>query len=177
MDVNWNIVAPFTVTLNGQNRVALPTSLFRINDIYNATSTATLGVIWVYVNTALTAGKPNDLTKIRSSIHRTSGSAGASVSNELDSNSVCSIPADKTGYVVFGKASASDLKAIELTFWVRRDGGVFQMVHHVDFKDNNYDYFFKLPAEVSEKSDIEVRAAGDSSAEVSAVYDIVWVDN
>jgi len=178
LDINYNAVAAQTVTLNGQNRVAIPISLLRITKIYNATGTETLGAIWVYVDTALTAGKPTDLTKIRSSIHRTAGSAGPSVSNEIDSNSVYTIPAGKTGYVVFGKMTVSDAKAIELTFWSRSSGGVFFMVHHIDVKNNNYDYFFKLPGKILEKSDIEVRASVDTgTADVSAAYDIILVDN
>jgi len=178
LDVDYNPVAAQTVTLNGQNRVAIPIPLFRVQRIYNATSTATAGEIWVYVNTAITAGKPVDLTKIRKSIHRTGGSAGATVSNEIDTSSSYTIPASKTGYIVFGKMTVSDSKAIELTFWVRSNGGVFIVAHHIDVKNNNYDYFFKLPGKVFEKSDIEVRASIDSgTAEVSVAYDVISVDN
>jgi len=177
LDVNYNPVAAQTVTLSGQNRVAIPTPLFRIQSVYNATGTATQGSIWVYVNTAISSGKPTDLTKIRKSIHRVGGSAGATVSNEKDTSSVYTVPAGKTGYIVFGKMTASDAKAIELTFWVRPYNGVFLIAHHIDIKDNNYDYFFKLPGKVYEKSDIEVRASGDASSEVSVAYDIILVDD
>jgi len=178
LDVNYNPVAAQTVTLNGQTRVAIPIALFRVTVIYNATSTATAGMLWVYVNTALTAGKPTDLTKIRKSMHRVGGSAGADVSNEISTSSSSTIPAGKTGYIVFGKMSVSDAKALELTFWVRLEGGVFQLVHHMDVKDNNYDYFFKLPGKAFEKSDIEVRASvGAGTADVAVAYDIILVDN
>jgi len=177
LDINHNPVVAQTVTLNGQNRVAIPIPLFRIQRIYNATSTATDGVIWVYVNTALSSGKPIDLTKIRKSIHRTGGSAGSTVSNEISTSSCYTIPAGKTGYIVFGKMTVSDAKAIELTFWVKANGGLFFIAHHIDVKNNNYDYFFKLPAKVLEKSDIEVRSSIDTgTAETSIAYDIVLVD-
>ena len=177
LDINYEPVDAFTVTLNGQNRVALPTSLFRISSVYNATGTATLGSIWVYVNTAITAGKPNDLTTIRSSIHLTSGSAGSAAHNEISTNSVSTIPANKKGFIVFGKMTVSDAKAIELTFWGRVSGGVFTVRHHIDVKNNNYDYFFKLPLVVPEKTDVEVRASVDSgTADVALAYDIILVD-
>lgn len=177
LDVNYEPVAAQTVTLNGQTRVALTTPLFRVNRVYNATGTATLGAIWVYVNTAITAGKPNDLTTIRSSIGRVGG-AGADVSSERDSNSVFTISNNgMTGYLVFGKTTVSDSKAIELTFWGRPAGGVFSLQHTIEIKDNNYDYFFKLPLKIPSKTDIEVRATvGSGSAIVSAVYDIILVD-
>jgi len=178
MDVNYNIVAPQTVTLNGQNRVALTTPLFRILTVYNATGIATLGIIWIYVNTTITNGKPDDLTKIRKSIHRVGGSSGAKVSNEISTSSCYTIPAGKTGFIVFGKMTASDAKAIELTFWVRPPEGVFIIAHHIDVKNNNYDYFFKLPGKVLEKSDIEVRTTIDvGTAEISVAYDLILVDD
>jgi len=178
LDINYEPVDAFTVTLNGQTRVALPTSLLRINKVYNATGTPTLGLIWIYVNTAIASGKPIDLTKIRSSIHKTGGSSGAAVSNERDSNTVHTIPAGKTGYIIFGKMTVSDAKAMTLTFWGRPSGGVFALQHHIDVKDNNYDYFFKLPLEIQEKTDIEVRAFVTSgTASASAVYDIIDINN
>jgi hypothetical protein len=178
LDVNYEPVAPQTVTLNGQARVAIPIPLFRILRIYNATPTATQGVIWVYVNSAIVAGKPTDLSNIRKSIHQVGGSAGSTVSNEISTSSSYTISAGKTGFIVFGKMTVSDSKAIELTFWVRNPGGVFTIAHHIDVKNNNYDYFFKLPGKVFEKSDIEVRASVDvGSAEVSVAYDIILKDN
>jgi len=173
LDINYQPVAAQTVTLNGQNRVAIPIPLFRVQRIYNATATPTVGEIWVYVDTALTTGKPTDLTKIRKSIHLTS-----TVSNEISTSSSYTIPAGKTGMIVFGKTTVSDNKAIELTFWARNNGGVFTIAHHIDVKNNNYDYLFKLPAKVFEKTDLEVRATVDAgTAQVSVTYDVVLVDN
>jgi len=177
LDINYNEVFQ-TATLNGQNRVALNIPLFRVTKIYNITNIATLGTIWVYVDTTLTNGKPDDSTKIRKSIHRTGGSAGNEVSNEISTSSCYTIPAGKTGYIVFGKMTVSDSKAIELTFWGRPVNGVFALAHHIDVKNNNYDYFFKLPSIALEKTDIEVRSSIDvGTAEVSVAYDIILVDN
>ena len=106
-------------------------------------------------------------------MHQTS----AIVSNERDTNTVFTIPAGKSAFIVFGKMTVSDTKAIELTFWGRQNGGVFQLFHHIDVKNNNYDYFFKLPLSSTEKADVEVRASIDvGTADVAAVYDIVLVD-
>jgi len=173
LDINYNPVAAQPITLNGQNRVAIPVSLLRITKIYNATNIATQGLIWVYVNTAIVAGKPTDLTKIRKSIHKTQ-----TISNEISTSSSYTVPAGKTGLVVFGKMTVSDAKAIELTFWARAFGGLFVLTHHIDVKNNNYDYFFKLPGRLFEKSDIEVRSSVDvGTADVALAYDIVLLNN
>lgn len=173
LDINYRPVAAQIVTLNGQNRVAIPTPLFRIQRIYNATATPTAGALWVYVNTAITAGKPDDLKQIRKSIHRVS-----TESNEISTSSSYTVPAGKSGLVVFGKTTVSEAKAMELTFWARNEGGLFSIAHHIDIKNNNYDYLFKLPAKVPEKTDFEVRASVDvGTAEVSTAYDIILVDN
>lgn len=178
LDANYSPVAAQAVTLNGQNRVALTTPLFRIQSIYNAGSTATQGIIWVYVNTALTAGKPIDLSKIRKSIHRTVGSSGDDVSNEISTSSSYTVPVGKRGFVVFGKMTVSDAKAIKLTFWARQNGGVFILTHNIDVKNNNYDYFFKLPGVLAEKTDMEVRASVDvGTADISVAYDLILVNN
>ena len=79
--------------------------------------------------------------------------------------------------MLFGKTTVSDAKALELTFWGRVEGGVFTQQHNIDVKNNNYDYFFKLPLPIPEKTDIEIRAFVTSgTAEVSAAYDIILQD-
>lgn len=178
LDVDYNNVAAQTVTLNGQTRVALPTPLFRITSIYNDTTTPTLGIVWVYVNTALTAGKPSDETKIRKSIHHSEGSIGNSISNEVSTSSSYTIPAGKTGFIVFGKLTVSDSKALSLHFWVRPQGRLFKVAHLIDLKNNSYDYFFKSPTVIPEKTDLEIRASVDAgTANVAIAYSLILVGN
>lgn len=52
-----------TVTLNGQNKVALPTPVARVSMMTNANSHNLVGSVYVYEDTAITAGVPTDLTK------------------------------------------------------------------------------------------------------------------
>jgi len=52
-----------TVTLNGQNKVALPTPVARVSMMNNANSHNLIGAVYVYEDTAITAGVPTDLTK------------------------------------------------------------------------------------------------------------------
>lgn len=173
LDADYNLVKQ-NVTLNGQARVALGVALNRVQLVYNRQTTAaqTVGEVFVYVNTAITGGIPTDTTKIRSYIALTSG-----ISNETDSNSVKTVPAGKVGLIVFGKTTVTDSKALELTFWGRPAGGVFVQKHHIDIKNSNYDYFFKSPLLVQEKTDIEVRATIDvGTGECTVNYDVVIMD-
>ena len=52
------------VTLNGQNRVALPVPVARVSLAYNNSGTNLVGRVVVYENTALNNGIPTDVTKI-----------------------------------------------------------------------------------------------------------------
>ena len=166
-----------TVTLTGQTPVTLGTSLMRVNHVYNnvgTTLTATVGTVYVFVSGGtVTAGVPQTAADIRGTIELL-----GTISTEHHNSSVFTIPAGKTGYIVFGKTTVTDAKAMELTFW----GGVGQsamaVTHHIDIKDNNYDYFFKLPQAIPAQTDLEVRATVDSgTAEVAVHYDIILVDD
>jgi hypothetical protein len=176
LDINYAEVTQ-TATLSGQTPVTLTTPLYRINDIYNdfgTTGAATVGTVYVWVSGGgATGGVPNTVADIRGTIELVTG-----VSAEHHTSSVYTVPAGYTGYVVFGKTTITEAKAMELTFW----GGIGQtamaLTHHIDVKDNNYDYFFKLPGKVLEKTDLEVRASIDAgTGEVSVHYDIILVAN
>lgn len=180
LDANYEKVAQ-VIALTGTTPAALTTPIMRINHFLNDSATATVGNVFLWDSpsgngTEHTAGVPDDNGSVKAFIAVYVG--GGTISDEHHMSTVFTVPADKTGYIVFGKATVSDAKALELSFWVRKFGKVFLQTHHIDIKDNNYDYFFKLPGRLEEKSDIEVRATVDvGTAEVSAHYDIIAVDN
>ena len=179
LDINYEKVVQ-VITLAGTTPVAIDTPLLRVNHFLNDTSTATQGAIFLWDSpsgngTEHTAGVPTVDSTVKASIDINIG--GGTISDEHHMSTVFTVPANKTAYVVFGKTTVSDAKALELTFWIRKQGKVFLQSHHIDIKNNNYDYFFKLPGRLEAKTDIEVRATVDSgTAEVSAHYDIVAVD-
>jgi len=174
LDANHNEVVQ-TVTLNGQTPVTLTTPLMRFNLMYNDNGVSLQGDVYLWVSGGgATLGVPDVGADIRGRIIIMPISG---ISHEISAGSVFTVPAGKQAYVVFGKTSATDTKAIELTFWVRLPGKVFRMVHHVDFKNINYDYFFKLPALIPEKADLEVRAVIDAgTGQVNANYDLILED-
>lgn len=53
-----------TVTLQGQTKVALPTPVARVSQIFNNNGVELVGRVTVYEDVAITAGVPNDPTKI-----------------------------------------------------------------------------------------------------------------
>jgi hypothetical protein len=177
LDANYD---PFIqpVTLNGTTPVALTTPIKRVNFLVNETNSGTLGTIFLWDSpsgngTEHTAGTPNDNGTVKAYINNS-----AVLSDEHHLSSVFTVPAGKTGYIVFGKATVTDTKALELAFWSQEAGKVPKIAHHIDIKNNNYDYFFKSPARIPEKTDVYVNAQIDiGTGEVSAHYDIILVDN
>ncbi len=57
-----------TVTLNGQTRVPLPTPVARVSKAYNNNGTELVGAVYVYQETPLTNGVPQDRTKVHAHI-------------------------------------------------------------------------------------------------------------
>jgi hypothetical protein len=56
------------VSLNGQNRVALPFPVARVSRVFNNNGTELAGAVYVYQNTAIVGGVPSDLTKVHAAI-------------------------------------------------------------------------------------------------------------
>lgn len=66
--VGTGVDAEFTfvtqqATLDGQNKVVLSTPLARVSRVFNDDTTEMTGDVWVYEDTAITAGVPSDVTK------------------------------------------------------------------------------------------------------------------
>ena len=57
-----------TVNLNGRNRVPLPTPVARVSRAYNNNGTELVGGVYVYEDTPLTNGVPQDRTKVHAHI-------------------------------------------------------------------------------------------------------------
>jgi len=57
-----------TVSLNGRSRVPLPTPVARVSRAYNNNGTELVGAVYVYQDTPLTNGVPQDSTKVHAHI-------------------------------------------------------------------------------------------------------------
>jgi hypothetical protein len=177
LDSNYDLVTQ-TVTLNGQTRVALTTNLIRVFRMINVGSTDLVGYVYCYENTAITAGTPNDTSKIRAVINNV---------NNRTLMAIYTIPAGYTGYMrdwysVTAGESKSSQYIIRLK--ARPFGQVFQLKHITSISDTATSHLkneYIGPEVFEEKTDIEMRVEatenGVSEASIAAGFDIVLVAN
>jgi hypothetical protein len=99
--------------------------------------------------------------------------------NNQTLNAFTTIPAGKTGYLIYGKASTGEGKAAEVSYYGRSPGGVFNLSHKLYLYEGSYDYEFRIPSIIPEKTDLDVRGKNVQAGniEVSAAFDILLVDN
>jgi len=177
LDSNYAEVTQ-TVTLNGQTRVALSTSLIRVYRAYNENSTDLAGHVFVYVNGTTTGGIPDTNADIRAIIDP---------DNQQTEMAVYTIPAGKTGYLSRGYASTSGGSKNTnyiIRFFAREFGKVFRLqnINAISSTATSIivlDYF--VPLRIPEKTDLEVTVetteATITASSVSAGFDLVLVDN
>lgn len=72
LDVNGDLTEQI-ITLNGQNKVYLNTSLWRMQYALNINSTPLVGDVYIYVNNSITAGVPDTVGLIRAKIRSGNG--------------------------------------------------------------------------------------------------------
>ncbi len=90
---------------------------------------------------------------------------------------VYTVPAGKKGYIIKFQGSLS--KNQEAQFMIRtRDsvGGAWQVKGMFGTFSNSVGYDYPVPLEVTEKTDIEIRAKAGATSECGAIFDIILVD-
>lgn len=177
LDANYDIVNQ-TVTLNGQNRVALDTNLIRVFRAFNANSTDLVGHVFVYENVALSGGIPTNPSLIRIVIHP---------ENNQTEMAVYTIPDGKTGYLrswYVSTAGASKTSEYIIRLKSREFNKVFRLKHKAAISDTGSSHIqhnYIEPEVFLAKTDlemtVEMTASGGSGASISAGFDIVIVDN
>ena len=91
---------------------------------------------------------------------------------------VYTIPAWKTWYLIYWKASTWVGKDATVYFKARPLGWVFNVKHVAYIVEGSYDYRFTPPLQIPEKTDVCVDAAAwQASTSISAVFDIILIDN
>ena len=177
LDGNYDLTTQ-TVTLTGQTRVALSTSLIRVFRLKNVGATDLAGNCYVYENTTISGGVPTDTTKVRAMIAN---------GNNQTLMAVYTIPAGYTGYMRDWYCSSSGAKkdsAFVVDLFARPFGQVFQLKHRSAINDNGSTYIqhkYEEPEKFTEKTDIEMRVtiaeASITEASVSGGFDIVLIQN
>jgi hypothetical protein len=163
LDADWETVEQ-TVTLQGQTRVALTTPLIRVNGMYNAGAVDLDGTVYVYEDTPLTAGTPDDATKIRGAI--------VDGDNQL-LQCIYTVPAGHTaliyrGYVAMSKKQTA---VIEAAWRARLFGGVFRTFGRTTVGSAGNTAFWKVwhfPPAMPEKTDLVI-IAEDTTADNSGI--------
>ena len=177
LDTNYDEVTQ-TATLNGQNKVTLSTSLIRVYRAYNNDSTNLSGHVFIYPDTAITSGIPDDASKIRAIIDP---------SNQQTEMALVTVPDGYTGYMRSWYASTSGASKSSnyiIRLKSRNTGKVFRLKHVSSISDTGNSYIqhkYEEPEVFAERTDIEMTvemtAAGGTAASVSGGFDIVFVQN
>ena len=150
-----------TVTLNGTSAVTTTASflrVFRMRVLTAGSSGTNEGNI-----TASIGG--NNVARI------SGGNGGQTLM------AVYTVPAGKKGYIIKFQGSLS--KNQEAQFMIRtRDsvGGAWQVKGMFGTFSNSVGYDYPVPLEVTEKTDIEIRAKAGATSECGAIFDIILVD-
>jgi len=158
-----------TVTLNGQNKVTLGTPLARVSRAYDNDAVAFAGDVFVYEDTPITAGVPDDFTKAHLEIRGTIGDTQSFKASTTFSNTdyfICT-----GGFVSIRKAQTA---LVDFVLEVRAPGSVFRPVARIDLNSsgvgatqlNLFPY-----AIVPKNSDIRITAESTgNSVEVDASF-------
>lgn len=157
-----------TVTLNGQNKVALSTPVARLARSYVSGSQPLAGNMHIFEDTALTAGVPTDKTKVHLDIQ---GSKG----DQQSFKAALTMGDDEYGFLTginisIGKRSASQ---VDYTFECRNPGSIFRPVTQFSIESNAQAVFYR-PFEpyviIPKNADVRMKA-------VSSVDNVeVWAD-
>lgn len=173
LDENWEEVEQ-VVTLNGQTRVALGTPLIRCFRAYNDNGTDLVGNVYIYVNTALSTGKPIDTTKVRAYI---------AIGENQTLMIQYTIPAGKTGYILNYTASISSHVASSavIKIVVRAFGKIFRTQSKFALTSTGVGRStldLPIPFVLPEKTDINATASSNTNnISVSGSYTVLLKDN
>lgn len=146
-----------TVTLSGTTRVALTTPLNRATRVYNSNADNLIGNVYVYQNTAITAGKPTDTTKIHLTV-RAGKNQSEKASTSLSSEDYWIITEFRAS--VLEKTSAN----ADVELQVRREGGVFRQLEDITASSNsNGSIQFNPYVIIPPNSDVRLVAVASSA--------------
>jgi hypothetical protein len=149
------------VTLNGQNRVPLPSPVARVSRVYNNNGTELQGQVYVYQDTAITAGVPTDITKVHALIPQ----------GFQQSFKGATTFSDEDYYILTGGfGSVSNKQAANVDFYleVRTAGKIFRQGAAVSAASTGGSWVIELdPAIIIPKnSDIRIRCEASTNGAV-----------
>lgn len=152
-----------TVTLNGQNKVLLPTPVARVSRAYNANGTELQGAVYVYEDTTIVAGVPSDLTKAHAKIE-------AGFQQTLKAATTFS---NVDYYIVTGGFGAvSNKQAANVDFYLefKLPGGVFREAAAVSASSTGANFNIVLDPCVIIPKNSDIRVTCEASASGAVVF-------
>jgi hypothetical protein len=155
-----------TVTLDGQNKVALDTPLFRIWRAWNIGSTDFAGIVYIYQDDTVVLGVPQTQSLIHATIP-----IGTNQTRKC-ALSVCS---DTVFFIerLIATVKGSVKANVDFELQIKEFGGVWRSVMPLSISSNESfnEIIFDTPLYAPEKSDIRVIATSDTNnVKVSAVF-------
>lgn len=152
-----------TVTLNGQNKVLLPTPVARVSRMFNNNGTDLTGQVYCYQDTPIVAGVPSDLTKVHAIIPQgfnQTFKAATTFSNE-------------DYYILTGGfGSVSNKQAANVDFYleVRTPGKVFRQGAAVSASSTGGSWSVELDPAIIVPKNADIRITCEASASGAVVF-------
>ena len=175
LDINGDEVIQVISTdgTDGQTPVALTTSLWRVNRVYNSNTSVTIGNVYVFVDGATTGGVPNDVTAVRGYF---------SIANQQTLQAIYTVPNGKTGFFyglkpsIVKKQAASVIITSALREFgkVKRTRDIFGLNTTGSSKTNDQ---FQIPLRFEGKTDFIPSADPDLTSGVSMSFLVLLIDN
>lgn len=94
-------------------------------------------------------------------------------------NGIYTVPAGYTAYMLAGDFSVQKGEDAQVRFFIRPFGQSFRIVHIAEAYQNTYRYDFVAPVRLTEKTDLDIRAAlvETNNTRVSTNFSLILVDN
>lgn len=152
-----------TVTLNGQNRVPLPTPVARVSKAYNNNGTELVGGVYVYEDTAIVAGVPQDGTKVHAHIpqgFQQSFKAATTFSNE-------------DYYILtggFGSVSNKQAASVDFYLEVRTAGKIFRQGAAVSASSTGGSWTIELDPCIVIPKNADIRITCETGSQGAVVF-------
>lgn len=161
------------ITMVGQTKTALGTALWRVYRVMNISSTDNVGNIYVYTDTAITAGVPNDTTQVK---------AHVAAGNNITRMGMFTIPKGETGFLVSIDTSVTKKGAfvdwensLRLPNGVFFSPNIFALASTGSSKDNSQILAFERTDELT---DLRTLVTSDTTGAGATIVSIwVYLDN
>lgn len=162
-DQKFTFVPPQTVTLNGQNKVTLATPLARSSRMFNNNGEELVGDVYLYEDTAITSGVPDDITKIHLTIEDNFQQSFKAATTFSDSDY-----AIITGG--FGSVSVKQAASVDFFLEVAAPGRIFRQAAAVSATSTGGAWNVRLDPCVIVPRNYDIRVTAISSTNGAEVF-------